>query len=79
MQRIHNPVIKGKYNVTGYTRVIPIVVEYEGDEIQWACSTSISTNAGKFETLKEAMTRSNGNLWRMSEISEVINLLSRKS
>ena len=45
MQKMHEPFIEGKYKVTGYTRVIPIV-EHKDDEIQWACSTSISTDAG---------------------------------
>ena len=61
MQKMQNPVIKGNYKVTGDTRVIPIM-DHEDDEIQWACSTSISTGAGELETLKEAMTRPNGNL-----------------
>ena len=39
MPRIHNPVIKVKYNVTSNKRVIMIVAEDEEDEIQWACST----------------------------------------
>ena len=45
IQKIHNPIIDGNYKVTGYMRVIPIV-EREDDEIQWACSTSISTDDG---------------------------------
>ena len=61
----------------GDTRVIPIV-ENEDDEIQWACSTSIYTDAGEPETLKEAMTRPNGNLWKISAVSEGNGFLSRK-
>ena len=34
---------------------------------------------GEPETLKEAMTTSNGHLWKMSAISEVKNFLSRKA
>ena len=45
LQKMHEPVIEGKYKVTGDTRVIPIV-EHKDDEIQWAFSTSISTDAG---------------------------------
>ena len=66
---MHEPVIEENYKVTGDTRVIPIV-KHENDEIQWACSTSISTNAGESETLKEAMTRPNVHLCKMSSISE---------
>ena len=36
MTNIHEPIIKDKYKVTGDTRVIPIIVEHEEDEIQWA-------------------------------------------
>ena len=61
----------------GDTRVIPIV-ENEDDEIQWACSTSIYTDAGEPETLKEAMTRPNGNLWKISVVSKRNGFLSRK-
>ena len=43
------------------------------------CSTSISTDNGEPETLKEAMTRPNGNLWKMSVISEVNDFLSIKA
>ena len=78
MQKVQDPVIKGNYKVTGDTRVIPIV-EHKDDKIQWACSTSSSMDAGETETLKEAMTRLNGNLWKMSAISEVKNFLSRKA
>ena len=45
----------------------------------WACNTSIYTDAGEPETLKESITRSNGHLWKMSAISEVKNFLSRKA
>ena len=34
---------------------------------------------GEPETLKEAMTKLNGNLWKMYVISEVNNFLSRKA
>ena len=59
MQNIHESVVEGNYKVTGDTRVIPIV-EHEDDEIQWAFSTSISTDSGEPETLKESITRPNG-------------------
>ena len=58
MQKMHDPVIEGTYKVTGDTGVIT-TMEHEYDKIQLACSTSISTNAGEPETLKEAMTRQN--------------------
>ena len=45
MKKMHNPVIRGNYKVTADTRVITIV-DHKDDEIQWACSTSISTGAG---------------------------------
>ena len=61
MQKMHDTVIEGNYKVTGDMRVIPIV-DHKDDEIQWACSMSISTDAGEPEILKEAMTRPNGNL-----------------
>ena len=60
MQKMHNAVIDGNYKVTGDTRVIQIV-ENEDDEIQWACSMSMYTDSGEPKTLKEAMTRPNGN------------------
>ena len=63
MQNMHGPVIEVNYKVTRDTRVIPIV-EHKDDKIQWACSTSISMDAGEPETLKEAMTRPNGHLWK---------------
>ena len=59
--KMHDPVIEGNYKVTGDLRVIPIL-EHEDDKIQWSCSTSVSTDAGEPETLKEAMTRPNGHL-----------------
>ena len=46
MPIIYKPVIEGKYEVTGYTRFVPIVVEQEEDGIQWACNTSISVDTG---------------------------------
>ena len=78
MHKMHNPFIEGNYKVTGDTRVIPIV-EHKDDEIQWACSTSISTGAGEPDTLKEVMTMPNGYLYKISEISEVNHFLSRKA
>ena len=50
--RLHKPVIKGNYKVTGDTRVI-LIVEHEDDRIQWKCITSIYTDSGEPETLKE--------------------------
>ena len=79
MPRMYEPVIEGKYKVTGDTRAIPIVVEYEEDEIQWGGSTSTSMDAVEPDTLKEPMTKPSGNLWQMSEISEVKTFLSRKA
>ena len=78
MQKMHDPIIKGNYKVMGYTRVIPIM-EHKYNEIQWACSMSIYTDAGEPGTLKESMMRPNGHLWKMSVISEVNNSLSRKA
>ena len=75
---MHKPVIEENDKVIGDTRVIPIV-EHEYDKIQWSCITSIYTDAGEPETLKEAMTSPNGNLWEMYAISEVNNFLSRKA
>ena len=45
LQKMHNPVIEGNYKVTGGTKVIQLV-EHKDDEIQWACSKSISTDSG---------------------------------
>ena len=70
MQKMHDPVIEGNYNVTGYMRVIP-TMGHKDDKIQWTCGTSISTDVGEHETPKEAIMRLNGNLWKMSAISEV--------
>ena len=78
MQKMYDPGIEGNYKVTGDTIVIPIV-DHKDDEIQWACSTSIYKDAGEPETLKEAMTRPNVHLWKISAISEVNNFLSRKA
>ena len=78
MHEIHKPVTEGNYKVKGDTRVIPIA-EHEDDEIQRVRSTSISTDSGEPETLKEVMTRPNGHLWKMSTMSEVNNFLSRKA
>ena len=74
---MHKPVIEGNYKLTGDTRVINIV-EHEDGKIQWACSKSISTNDGEPDTLKEAMTMPNGNLWKISAISQANSFLSRK-
>ena len=49
--KIHEPIIKGKLKVTGYTRAIMIAVEQKEDEIHWACNMQISTDAGEPETL----------------------------
>ena len=46
MQKMHDPVIKVNYKVMGDTRVITIM-EQEDDEIQCACSISISTDDGE--------------------------------
>ena len=78
MQKMHEPGIDGNYKVKEDTRVIPIV-EHKYDEMQWACSTSISKDAGEPETLKEAMTTPNGHLWKMSANTEVNHCLSRKA
>ena len=56
-----------------------MIVEHEEDEIQWECSTSIYTDAGEPQTLKEAMKRPTGNLCKMLEIYEVNNFMSRKA
>ena len=71
MSRMHEPLIEGNYNVMGDTIVIPIV-EHKYDKIKWACRTSIYTDNGEPENLKEAMTRPNGPLWKMCSISELI-------
>ena len=78
MPRMNDPVIEGKYKVTRYTRVIPIVVEHEEDKTQWAQNKSIYTDSGEPDTLKESTIRPNGHLWKISDISEVNNFLSRK-
>ena len=74
---MQEPVIEGNYKVAGYTRFISIV-EHEYNRIQWVCSPSISTDYGDTDTLKEAMTRPNGNLWKMSAISEVKNICQER-
>ena len=61
MQNIHDPAIEGNYKVTRDTSVTTII-DHEDEKIQWACSTSIYTDDGEPETLKEAMTRPNGHL-----------------
>ena len=76
--RMDKPVIKGNYKVTVYTGVI-LVMKHEYDKIQWYCNTSISTDSGQQETLKEAMTRPNRHLWKMAAISEVKRFLSKKA
>ena len=58
MQKMHDSFIEGNYKVTGDKIVIPIL-EHKYDEIQWAYSTSIYTDTGEPDTLKEAMTRKN--------------------
>ena len=75
MYRMHKSVIKGNYKMTRDTRVV-LIVEHEEDEINWACSTSISRGTGEPEAFKEAMTRPNIHLWVMSAISEVNNVFS---
>ena len=62
VSRMHEPVIEGRYKVTRDTKVVLVFVEHKEEEIQWACSTSISTDAGEPETLKGEMTRPNGYL-----------------
>ena len=76
MQNLHEPVIEDNYKVMVYTRVIPIA-EHEDDKIQWACNMSISTDSGEPETIKKAMTRQNGHLWKISAISEVKNSVKK--
>ena len=78
ISKMHDTVVKGNYKVTEDTRVIPIV-EHEDEKIQWSCSISISKGAEELETLKEAMTRPNGHLWKKTVISEVKKILSRKA
>ena len=78
MPGINESVIKGKYKATEYTIFITIV-EHKEDEIQWTCSMPNSTDSREPETLKEAMTRPNGYLWKMSSISEVHIFLLRKA
>ena len=56
---MHDPIIEGKYRVTGYTQVILNLVEHKEDEIHWTFNMSISTAAGEPTTLKEEMTRQN--------------------
>ena len=77
--KAHEPIIEGKYKVTGDTRVIPIDVENKEEDISRACNTSLSMDAGEPKTLKEEMSRPRRNLWKMSDISEVNNFLSRKA
>ena len=79
MPRMHEPVIEGKYKVTGDTRVVRIFMKHKEDEIQWAFNKSISTDAREPETLKESMSRPSGHLCKMSVISEVNHFLSRKA
>ena len=78
MHNMHDPVIEGNFKLTGDTRVIPIV-EHKDENIQLTCSTYISKGAGKPKTLKEAIMKPNGHLWKMSTISEVKNILSRRA
>ena len=72
---MYEPIIKGKYKVTGYTRVIMISVEHKDDRIQWAGSASDSKEAGEPDTLKDKMTRLNGRLYKKLETSEIKNIL----
>ena len=44
INKINKPVIEGNHKVTRDTRFTPIM-EHGYDEIQWACSTSISADA----------------------------------
>ena len=76
---MYKPIIEGTYGVTRDTRVIPIVIEHEEDDIQWTCNMSISMNSREPNTIKETMSRPNGNLWKMSAISTVNKFLSRKA
>ena len=69
MKKLHEPIIKVKYKVTRETRFIQIIVEHEEDGIQWACNTSISTDTGEYETLREAISRPIGHLWKISAVS----------
>ena len=64
MSRMHEPVNKRKYKVTGNTRFVLIVMENEEYQMHWVCNTSICTNIGSPETLKEETTRSNRHLWK---------------
>ena len=75
---MHKSLIEDNYKVTEDTRVNPIV-EHRDDEIQWACSTFIYTDAGYHETLQEAMTSPNEHLWKISAIYEANTFLSRKA
>ena len=61
LKKMNDPFIKRNYKVIGDTRFISIMKHKDG-EIQWACSTSIYTDAREPETIKEAMMRPNGNL-----------------
>ena len=45
MHKIHEPFIEVNYNITGDTGVITSL-KHKDDKIQWACSTSISTDGG---------------------------------
>ena len=78
MPRMNNPVIKGKYKVNEDTRFI-LIVEHKEDEIYWAYSPSIYKDTGEPNSLNEAMTIPNGNLLKMSAISEVNNFLEKKA
>ena len=75
---MHKTVIKGKYKVNRDDRVI-LIVEHKEDGIQWACSKYIFTESGESESLKEVMTISNGNLWKMSAILEFNNFCKERN
>ena len=59
MPIMHEPVNKGKYKVTGNTRFVLIVMENEEYQMHWVCNTTIYTDEGAPETLKEETIRSN--------------------
>ena len=46
MPKIHERTIEGNYKVTGDTKVIPVSVEHEEEEIQRAGNNLICTEAG---------------------------------
>ena len=52
MQKGTDPIIGGKYKVTGDIRGIPIV-KHEEEETQNACNVSFLMDVGELETLEE--------------------------